>query len=431
LDIRGDKNGRVRSFVRERRFDFYVWRGSIVRRFGAPEEVVSITGTVGKTSATNMINAILAKRGKVHLGVDANAPRPVSQKLARLPWRCKYWVQEASGSYPGQLAKCDKFMRSTVSVVTTVTGDHIKAFKDLDEVAIEKGSIASRLPKDGLAVLNADDPRVLAIRDRCRCRVVTYGQSEEADIRILDWSDGLPDTLRLTVTDGSETREIRTQLAGNRWLVSIAAAIATTRSLGVPLAEICDTLEGFEPYLYRDSIHRLPDGSYFVLDCFKNAITSFESSMEVVRDSRSPRKIVIVGTLSGYRGAASSKYRNVARQALEVADVVCFYGKQSKHVRKIIAEFEGRLHMFDDVFELNSFIEGARRPNDLIYVKSTKADHLERLWHDREEPISCWVEYCGRETVCPYCDQLRGDRVLGRGLEHSTPADAEDRSSAA
>lgn len=219
-------------------------------------------------------------------------------------------------------------------------------------------------------------------------------------------------------------------MAGSRWLVSIAAAIATTRSLGVPLAEICETLEGFEPYLYRDSIHRLPDGSYFVLDCFKNAITSFESSMEVVRDSRSPRKIVIVGTLSGYRGAASSKYRNVARQALEVADVVCFYGKQSKLVRKVVAESQGRLHMFDDVVKLNRFIEETRRPNDLVYVKSTKADHLERLWHVQEEPISCWVEYCGRETICHYCDQLRGDRVLGMGLAHSAPVDDEKSRSA-
>ncbi|NIM72712.1 MAG: UDP-N-acetylmuramoyl-tripeptide--D-alanyl-D-alanine ligase, partial [Gammaproteobacteria bacterium] len=71
----------------------------------------------------------------------------------------------------------------TVGVITNVGTAHIEHLGSREEIALEKGDLVARLPSDGTAVLNADDPLVMGQRERTNARVLSFGTSESADVR--------------------------------------------------------------------------------------------------------------------------------------------------------------------------------------------------------------------------------------------------------
>jgi hypothetical protein len=112
----------------------------------------------------------------------------------------------------------------------------LQAFRSLKPRPV-KGSSRTLL-RDGVAILNADDPHVLAMATRTRARVVTYGLSSEAEIRGRDVRSSWPDRLALTVTHGQEQLHLQTQLVGEYWATSVLAAVACGIACGLGL-EAC------------------------------------------------------------------------------------------------------------------------------------------------------------------------------------------------
>ena len=87
----------------------------------------------------------------------------------------RYLVLELSARGPGHIAYLCGIAPPRYGVVLNVGHAHAGEFGGLDQVARAKGELAEALPADGVAILNADDPRVLAMAARTRARVVTFG----------------------------------------------------------------------------------------------------------------------------------------------------------------------------------------------------------------------------------------------------------------
>jgi hypothetical protein len=104
-------------------------------------------------------------------------------------------------------------------------------------------------------------------------------------------------------------------------------------------------------------------------------------------------------------GNTKSKYRNTVRDALRIADLVVFTGPLSNTVRKgLPPEDLARLHIFKTVYEANEFLKDKVAEGDLVLLKgSAGPDHLERVYLDQIEQISCWREHCGRKGPCITC----------------------------
>ena len=115
-------------------------------------------------------------------------------------------------------------------------------FGSIDDVARAKGELLEALPADGVAVLNADDPRVLAMAGRTRARVVTFGQSAGADVR----ADGvtLDEAGRacFTLVTGPGPAPVRLRLHGEHHVTNALAAAALAGQLGMATSAIADGL---------------------------------------------------------------------------------------------------------------------------------------------------------------------------------------------
>ncbi len=175
--------------------------GAFVVRAWSPR-VVAVTGTVGKTGTKELVADVLATRftvfrtpgnysGRFGLAVALGGLRPEHEIAV---------VEMATGHF-GEIDAMCAMAPPEVGVVTAVDAAHLVALGDVDGVAREKGALLAHLPADGLAVLGADDPRVLALAPRSPAPVVGVGTSPDADYRAEDVVVGIDGTTCTAVHD--------------------------------------------------------------------------------------------------------------------------------------------------------------------------------------------------------------------------------------
>jgi UDP-N-acetylmuramyl pentapeptide synthase len=397
--------GALKPLYREPVFRLAGWR----RRRLRDTVFVAVTGSTGKTTTKDLVAAALGARfqGVASRG-SYNHAYMVARQVLLLPRGSRFCVQELGTAGPGTLDRQVELFRPDVAVVTNVGLDHYREFRGADAVAAEKVKVVAALPPDGLAVLNADDPRVLAMRESCRGRVLTVGTGADADLRAIDVEASWPDRLSFTAVSGGRPVRVRTQLLGAHWTPAVLAALAAATGLGVPLADAAAAVAGVTPATGRMSPVGTAGGVTFVRDDRKASFPSVAPALEFLRTAHAPRRIAVIGTLSDYPGGMGRRYRMVARAALESAELVVFVGRNAHAALRAAPGGDGgRLRAFATPLEAHEFLESALRPGDLVLVKGSQAaDHLGRLALARLGSVGCWRTACGRRMACERCRLL-------------------------
>jgi UDP-N-acetylmuramoyl-tripeptide--D-alanyl-D-alanine ligase len=223
----------LRPFLRRVRWRVRHWPAACRRGMLKGVVFVAVTGSGGKTTAKDLIAAVLSTqfRGVKSPG-QSNRIEEVPQTIFRVRRSHDFCVQELGAWGPGSLDASIDLLRPSIAVVTNIAADHRAAFRTLETTAEEKGKVIARLPPTGTAVLNADDPLVLAMRSRCRARVITFGLGPDAEVRAEGVQSVWPDRLAFTARVGAESLRVQTRLCGTHWMPSVLAALAVGLAKG-------------------------------------------------------------------------------------------------------------------------------------------------------------------------------------------------------
>ena len=144
-------------------------------RFAIP--VVAVTGSNGKTTTKELAAGVLATRWNVLKPERSfNNQWGLPLTLLQLAPEHQAAMLEIGSNAPGEVAALAALAAPTVGIVTTVAAVHTEFLGSLDGVREEKAGLVRALTADGVAVLNADDPRVAGMARDTRARVVTYGR---------------------------------------------------------------------------------------------------------------------------------------------------------------------------------------------------------------------------------------------------------------
>ena len=138
--------------------------------------IAGITGSSGKTSTKDLAAQLVERLGPTIAPAGSfNNEFGHPLTVLRADASTRYLVLELSARGAGHIAYLCRIAPPRYGVVLNVGHAHAGEFGGLDQVARAKGELAEALPPDGAAILNADDPRVLAMAARTRARVVTFG----------------------------------------------------------------------------------------------------------------------------------------------------------------------------------------------------------------------------------------------------------------
>jgi UDP-N-acetylmuramoyl-tripeptide--D-alanyl-D-alanine ligase len=387
---------------------------------------IGVTGSCGKTTAVNLISSVLSQAGSCQAKSLANYVHTTISNLLSLERSTKYCVQEISAHQSGDVVKHVRVFKPQIGVVTVIGNDHYKVHRGADGAAREKGALIESLPASGVAVLNADDPHVIAMAGRTAARVITYGLAADAEVRATEVSDTWPERLTLTVVYGGESVRLRTQLVGEHWVPSVLAAIACGIACGVDLQTGAKGVASSKPYFGRYSVHETEGGANYVLDSYKAPLWTIEAGLKFLKTAHAPRKTAVFGTISDYPGATSPRYRQVARGVLPLVDRVVFVGPGAGYVSGLCeGDARSKLFTFESAYEASAFFAKDIVAGELIYIKASgTADHLERIMLAQRDNVVCWRERCGRNMNCHRCKYYHTPslpRFLAVGDTYASP----------
>ena len=201
-----------------------------------------MTGSAGKTTAKDAIAHLLAAGlpvGKTVGNLNNHVGVPLS--ILRLPDEARVGVLEMGMNHAGEIRTLAAIAKPDIGVVTNVGYAHVEAFDSIEGVALAKRELIEALdPRTGIAVLNADDPRVLRFREVHAGRAITFGLSPAADVRATDIVPA-PDGTRFHV-DGVP---FHTTLAGRHGVLNLLAGMAVARAFDIPLERLRDAVASF------------------------------------------------------------------------------------------------------------------------------------------------------------------------------------------
>jgi UDP-N-acetylmuramoyl-tripeptide--D-alanyl-D-alanine ligase len=351
------------------------------RRLGAVR-FIGVTGSAGKTTTKELIAAALGSelRGRKSPG-EGNGMAVVAKTVLRTAKRDDFCVVEvAAGARPGLVAETARMIRPNIAVVTNVGSEHHTAFRTRERTAAEKRALVDAVMDDGVAVLNADDPYVIAMAEGFSGQVITFGCSPGATLRAEEVQSKWPEPLSFTLHTRERSLPVRTRLYGKHWVSSMLAALGVAAAMDVPTERAVDALATVGPVPSRmRPIYR--NGFTFIQDNVKAPFWAVGAALEFLADARALRKVAVIGTISDYGGSATPKYVKVARRALDVADEVVFVGPNARHALKAGKDSRpGALLTFATVQEAGEYLRASLREGDLVLLKgSERADHLNRL----------------------------------------------------
>ena len=210
----------------------------------------------------------------------------------------------------GEIAALAQLCQPTVGVVTAIAPAHLEGVGSVEGVQKAKGELVEAIPPDGVVVLNADDPLVLALAARAKAPVMTYGQADRADVRLGDVAlvDG---GLAFRLAAGRATADVRLPLAGrhNAWHAAAAAAVGL--ALGVPLDEAAAALALATPVKGR-LVWREAGGVRILDDTYNANPVSVRAALDAFREAPGGgRRWVILGDMLELGTLTESAHREV------------------------------------------------------------------------------------------------------------------------
>ena len=144
--------------------------------------VVGITGSVGKTTAKEMVWSVLSQKMNV-LKTEGNLNNQIGvpMTLSRITPQHQAAVVEMGISAPGEMTELARMVRPTVAVFTVIGHAHLEFLHDLEGVFRAKTEMLALMPEDGTVIVNGDDPWLRTIE--CRQRLIRCGLGEDCQVR--------------------------------------------------------------------------------------------------------------------------------------------------------------------------------------------------------------------------------------------------------
>ena len=353
--------------------------------------VVAITGSYGKTSVKFAVAEVLRQRfntlatpgsfntpGGVCLVVN-NQLRPDHRVL----------VLEMGARYAHDITDLTALAAPDIAVVTAVGPAHLDTMGPVENIARIKGDLVAALTPGGQAVLNADDPRVLAMTARVpahagRTWTVSAAGRADADIAASEVTYGT-DGARFTVRDDTgETAEVHTRLLGEHNVLNVLLAVAVGRAMGLRLRQIAHAVARIEPVAHRLAL-RQENGVTVIDDAFNSNPVGARNAVDILGRMAVPaggRRVVVTPGMveMGERQAELNRAfgEDIARALTGPDDLAVLVGaRQTAPIREglVAAGFpEARVHTAASFFAARDLLAETLRDGDVVLYENDLPD---------------------------------------------------------
>ncbi len=348
--------------------------------------VVAITGSNGKTTTKNLLRAILsaqaptvAPQGSFNNHVGA----PISMLGIDLDTR--YLVVEMGASGAGEIARLVTMAKPDIGVVLKVGLAHVGEFGGIDAVQRAKSEMVTDLRPGAVAVLNADDDRVVAMAGLTSATVRWFGLSASADVRADDIEATSTGT-SFTLVVGHTRMPVRLRILGEHHVLNALAALSVARELGLDLAAAIRELEAVvRAERWRMELLLPPSGAIIINDAYNASPDSMAAALKTLAQVRSggDRTIAVLGEMAELGEYSDEEHDRIGRLVVRLnIRKLIVVGHAARHIHNaagLEGSWDGESVFVETPDEAYDLLREDLGTGDIVLVKSSKSANLRFL----------------------------------------------------
>jgi UDP-N-acetylmuramoyl-tripeptide--D-alanyl-D-alanine ligase len=269
--------------------------------------VIGITGTNGKTTTKELINAVLSKKFKI-ISTKGNLNNHIGVPLTLLSIRkdTEIAIVEMGASHPDEIDELCSLAEPTAGIITNIGKAHLEGFKTLENIIHTKTALYRSIAKtEGVIFVNADNPTLIS--KLAGIHYITYGNSEtnfcpgkllHADPYILmEWGK-------------SYENNLETHLAGSYNFENLLAAACIGLHYQVAENEINEALQNYQPTNMRSQIKHT-EVNTILIDTYNANPSSMKAALENFSKMKSKSKVVILGDMLELGSDEETEHLNI------------------------------------------------------------------------------------------------------------------------
>jgi len=317
--------------------------------------VVAITGSNGKTTTKEMLAAILERA--------PGAGRVLTDAIA---------VVELGMNGPGEIWRLAEIAEPDIGVITCVAPAHLERLGSIHGVAEAKAELYRRLRPSATAVVNADDPLVVAAADAFPGRKVPFGTGGGLPVAAAGIADRGLEGIDFQLVVERREAPVRLAVPGRHNVTNALAAAAAAHVLGVELEVVRAGLEAFQP-----------PGMTVLNDAYNANPASMAAALRTLATSRGRRRLAVLGEMRELGAEAACAHRDLGTTAAAAnLDALFVLGEHAAEVRAG-AEAAGmapdRIVVAQSHDDLAAQLRAQCRPGDLVLLKGSRGAAMEEV----------------------------------------------------
>ncbi|MDI6693365.1 MAG: UDP-N-acetylmuramoyl-tripeptide--D-alanyl-D-alanine ligase [Anaerosomatales bacterium] len=347
--------------------------------------VVGVTGSTGKTTTKDFMRAALATTFKV-VASEGNRNNELGVPLTIFEAGADTGalVVEMAMRGPGQIAELAAIARPTHGLVTNVGLSHVGVLGSQEAIAEAKGELVEAIPESGAVFLNGDDAWTERLRERARARVVTYGTSEECDVRAEEIAvdeDGLP---VFTLVAGDARASVKLPVLGKHNVYNALAAAAVALDLGVELERVVNGLAEARMSGMRMDVFESASGVTVINDAYNANPVSMRAAISALMDTRAAgKRIAVLGDMAELGSLAELAHfqlgEEVGRSGIDVLVTVGTLARRIAEGARAEGMGPDAVRPCATPEEASEVLDDLLEAGDVVLVKASRVMGLERV----------------------------------------------------
>jgi len=351
------------------------------------ENMIAITGSVGKTTTREMVRSVAASLGKVHCARRSfNTWIGCALTVLEAPLDTRTLILEMGTNHPGEIMEMASMFKPRYGIITEIGPGHLEGLKD------EKGVLEAKMELAKVGSLqflsyNSDNENLSrAVQDLSGDIIrIPVGRTSPLyrieDDRFDLASDG--PSLSTVLETPSGKRNLKSRLFGKQNSYAIAFAIAAGDHLGVSKADQNAALESFKPLPGRGGFHISGNGVYFIDETYNANPLSMRQALVTLSEIKTEgKKWAVLGAM-GELGDESDKLHGDMFAYFHLLDGVFLFGEPWS--RAMPAGTPGNCRIFDDLSKLSDTLLTSLSRGDLVLFKGSRSFRMERAMKNLED----------------------------------------------
>jgi UDP-N-acetylmuramoyl-tripeptide--D-alanyl-D-alanine ligase len=345
--------------------------------------VIGLTGTNGKTTTKELINAVLSQKFKT-LATQGNLNNHIGVPLTILSIDRTHEIAviEMGANHQKEIALLSSIAQPSHGLITNIGKAHLEGFGGVEGIKKGKGELYDFLKADeGIVFVNGDD-KVLMDMQKARSlnKVVLYGTSnkdnsvtgkltENSPLLAIEWTNKL----------SGESYPVKTQLTGAYNLDNILAAICIGVYFELTADEINAGITGYQPQNNRSQIKQTETNT-LICDYYNANPSSMQVAIENIGKLQADKKVLILGDMFELGDESAEEHAGIIQKALDV-DVAerIFIGKEFVKQESRIKNQESGVKFYNTAEDAIEALKAEPIKNSTVLIKGSRGMALERL----------------------------------------------------